>query len=99
MKKWQKKINRRVNYYDRSWVADVAECKRSEWPMLSIRAYRNDGFRDGAEWMLKEIIHLMRQKKHKCDKLTRECATREKDTVLTIFTATIYSQIIKDLTE
>jgi hypothetical protein len=98
MKKWQKKINRRVNYYDRSWVADVAECKRSEWPMLSIRAYRNDGFRNGAEWMLKEIIHLMRQKKHKCDKMRREGATTAEKTVPTV-AAALYSRIIKDLTE
>ena len=98
MKKWQKKINRRVNYYDRSWVADVAECKRSEWPMLSIRAYRNDGFRNGAEWMLKEIIHLMRQKKHGCDKMRRNGATTEEKTVPT-FAAALYSRIIKDLTE
>jgi hypothetical protein len=98
MKKWQKKINRRVNYYDRSWVADVPECKRSEWPMLSIRAYRNDGFRDGAEWMLKEIIHLMRQKKHRCDKMRRKGATTAEKTMPT-FAASVYSRIIKDLTE
>ena len=98
MKKWQKKINRRVTYYDRSWYVDVAECQRSEWPMLVRRAYRNQGFREGAEWMLKEIIHLMRQKKHKCDKMRRDGATTAEKTVPT-FAASVYSRIIKDLTE
>jgi hypothetical protein len=98
MKKWRKKINRRVNYYDRSWDVDVAECQKSEWPMLVRRAYRMEGFRNGAEWMLKEIIHLMRQKKHKCDKLRREGVTTAEKTMPT-FAAALYSRIIKDLTE
>ena len=98
MKKWQKKINRRVNYYDRSWDVDVAECQRSKWPMLVRRAYRNVGFRDGAEWMLKEVIHLLRQKKYKCDKMIREGITTTEKTMPT-FAAALYSRIIKDLTE
>ena len=98
MKKWQKKINRRVNHYDSGWDAHVAECRRLGVPMMCDRAYRNDGFRDGAEWMLKEIIHLMRQKKHKCDKMRREGVTTAEKTMPT-FAASVYSRIIKDLTE
>ena len=66
--------------------------------MMCSRAYRREGFRDGAEWMLKEIIHLLRQKKHKCDKLRREGATTVEKTMPT-FAAALYSRIIKDLTE
>lgn len=98
MKKWQNKINRRVNHYDNEWDAEVAEYKRLKLPMMCHRAYRREGFRKGAEWMLNEITHLMRQKKHKCDKLRREGATTAEKTVPT-FAASIYSRIIKDLTE
>jgi len=66
--------------------------------MMCNRAYRREGFRDGAEWMLNEFIHLMRQKKHKCDKLRREGATTTEKTMPT-FAAALYSRIIKDLTE
>jgi hypothetical protein len=98
MKKWRKKINRRVNYYDRSWDVDVAECQKSEWPMLVRRAYRMEGFRNGAEWMLKEIIHLLRQKKYKTEKFIRDIE-EDKDKTILIFAAAVYSRIIKDLTE
>jgi hypothetical protein len=48
--------------------------------------------------MLKEIIHMMRQKKRKCDKMRREGATTAEKTMPT-FAAALYSRIIKDLTE
>ena len=65
--------------------------------MMCSRAYRREGFRDGAEWMLKEITHLMRQKKHKCDKLRRVGVTTTEKTIPT-FAAALYSRIINDLT-
>ena len=98
MKKWQKKIYRRVNHYDSGWAAHVAECRRHGVPMMCSRAYRREGFREGAEWMLNEFTHLMRQKKHKCDKLIRESATTAEKTMPN-FAAALYSRIIKDLTE
>ena len=98
MKKWKGEIDRRVNHYDSGWDAHVAECRRLGVPMMCDRAYRREGFRDGAEWMLNEFIHLMRQKKHKCDKLIRESATTAEKTMPT-FAAALYSRIIKDLTE
>ncbi len=98
MKKWKKKIYRRANHYDSGWDAHVAECRRQGVPMMCNRAYRREGFSDGAEWMLKEITHLMRQKKYKCDKLRREGATTAEKTIPT-FAAALYSRIIKDLTE
>lgn len=98
MKKWQKKINRRVGHYDKVWYAEVEESHRLKVPTMCSRAYRREGFYDGAEWMLKEIIHLLRQKKHKCDKLRREGATTAEKTMPT-FAAALYSRIIKDLTE
>ena len=97
MKKWQKKINRRVAHYDSGWDAEVAECRRLDVPMMCNRSYRREGFREGAEWMLSEIIHLMRQKKYKCDELRRESSMADK-TVPTLI-GTVYSRIIKDLTE
>lgn len=96
MAKWQKKINRRVTHYDNGWDAHVEECRRLDVPMMCGRAYRCEGFREGAEWMLSEIIHLMRQKKYKCDKLRRE--SMEDKTVPTLI-GTVYSRIIRDLTE
>lgn len=98
MKKWQKKINRRVNHYDSGWDAHVSECRRKGVTMMCNRAYRREGFRDGAEWMLNEFIHLMRQKKYKCDKLIREGATTAEKKI-PILAAALYSRIIKDLTE
>lgn len=62
------------------------------------RVDRREGFRDGAEWMLNEFVHLMRQKKYKCDKLIRESATMEEKSV-PLFAAAIYSHIIKELTK
>ena len=98
MKKWQKKIYRRANHYDSGWDAHVAECRRHGVPMMCSRAYRREGFREGAEWMLNEFIHLMRQKKHKCDKLLRDGTTTAEKAVPAI-AASLYSRIIKDLTE
>ena len=98
MKKWQKKINRRVNHYDSGWDAHVSECRRNGVTKMCDRAYRREGFSDGAEWMLNEFIHLMRQKKYKCDKLIREGATTA-EKKMPIFAAALYSRIIKDLTE
>lgn len=98
MKKWKNKIIRRTRYYDKGWDAEVAECQRNGVPLMCKRAYRSDGFSDGAEWMLDEVLHLLRQKKYKCDKLIRESAPKD-EKFLPIFAATIYSRIIKELTE
>ena len=98
MKKWQKKINRRVNHYDSGWDSHVAECRRQGVPIMCSRAYRSEGFRDGAEWMLNEIIHLLRQKKYRCDKLRREGATMAEKAMPTL-ASVLYSRVIKDLTE
>ena len=98
MKKWQKKIYRRANHYDKGLDADVELRQKLGVSMMCGRAYRRDGFFAGAEWMLKEITHLMRQKKYKCDKLIREGATTA-EKKMPIFAAALYSRIIKDLTE
>ena len=98
MKKWQKKINRRVNHYDNGWDAHVSECRRRGVSMMCNRAYRREGFRDGAEWMLSEVVHLLRQKKYKSEKFIRDIEKDEEKTIL-IFAAAVYSRIIKDLTE
>lgn len=96
MKKWQKKIYRRAQYYDDGWDKHVAE--QHGQPLMCERAYRYVGFADGAEWMLGAIVHMLRQKKYKCDKLRREGKTEADKTVPT-FAASLYSRIIKDLTE
>lgn len=98
MKKWKKKINRRVLYYDEGWDKHVASCREQGLPLMCGRAYRRVGFNDGAEWMLGEVVHMLRQKKFKCDKLRREGKTAAEKTVPT-FAASLYSRIIKDLTE
>ena len=98
MKKWQKKIKRLAGHYDKAWYAEVEESQRLKVPMMCSRAYRREGFCDGAEWMLSEIIHMMRQKKYKCDKMRREGSTTAEKTLPT-FAASLYSLIIKDLTE
>lgn len=98
MKKWKNKIIRRTRYYDKGWDAEVAECQRFGVPLMCKRAYRSEGFRKGAEWMLEEVLHLLRQKKYKCDAAIRESATMEEKFV-PIFVASVYSHVIKELTE
>lgn len=98
MKKWQKKINRRVKHYDKGWDAEMEERERLGAPLMCRRAYRREGFRDGAEWMLEEILHLLRQRKYKCDKMIREGVTTAEKRV-PIFVASLYSRIIKELNE
>ena len=97
MKKWKTKINRRVNYFDESWDLHVLECQRLQVPLMCNRAYRREGYRQGAEWMLGEIVHLLRKKKYMCDKMRREGATEAEKTVPS-FASALYSRIIKDLT-
>lgn len=91
--KFKKKINRRVGYYDSLW--DRQEVRLSG---LCDRALRSRGFQDGAEWMLEEVVHLLRQKKYKCDKLVRE-AKDDREKSVPIFASAVYSKIIKELTE
>ena len=64
--------------------------------MMCSRAYRREGFVDGAEWMLGAMLHLLRQRKYKCDKLIRE-STPKDEKFLPTFAAAIYSRIIKEL--
>jgi hypothetical protein len=94
--RFKKKIMRRVLYYDEQWdgLSD-SEKGIGVLPMCR-RAVRRESFRDGAEWMLGEVVHLLRQKKYKCDKLIRD-AKEDKGKSIPIFASAVYSRIIKEL--
>lgn len=81
MNKWEKKIDYLSFYYDQTWDQVVEYHQQLGTPMPCERVLRRQAYRDGAERMRKEILHLLRSKKYRVEKLKRivqeECPEQE----------------------
>lgn len=97
MDKWQKKIDRLLLYYDSTWDQVVEYHQQLGSPMPCSRAFRWMGYEDGAKRMHKEILHLIRSKKYKVDKMIREGKHDHKAPLC--FASALYKKLIEDLTQ
>lgn len=97
MNKWQKKIDALSLHYDRTWDRVVEYHEQLGSPMPCARALRRYAYHDGAARMRMEILHLVRSKKYKVDKMIREGSHDHKAPLC--FASALYKKLIEDLTQ
>lgn len=97
MNKWQKKIDTLSLHYDKTWEQVVEYHQQLGSPMPCARALRRYAYHDGAARMRMEILHLIRSKKYKVDKMIREEKDEHKAPLH--FVAAVYNHLIKELTQ